>query len=290
MRMQTQRGMSLIELMIAMVVSLVLMAGVGTVYVSSKRNYQARDQLSLMDESARVALDALSKHLEHAGYATPEKLPMGDYLIKPGDVSGNSLASGACADGNSNIVASSSLRDTADNDDDSTTDYGDTTGIAFIADDELFRDCANAGNDTASRDWSGCRAGTAASVTGALAYNSFFVDTDNSGVANLYCGTSRMGGKSAVVPGIENIQFMYGVDTNLDGSVDKYVNATSVGAGEWQRIISIKVGLLVRSLEPVLPTAEAKSYQVLDVALTRNDRFQRSVYTAVVHLRNVVDG
>ncbi|MFN3785266.1 MAG: PilW family protein, partial [Thiothrix sp.] len=77
---QTQRGLSLIELMIAMVVSLVLIAGVGTVYISSKRNYQARDQLSLMDESARIALTALSKHLEHAGYATPTKLPIGAYL------------------------------------------------------------------------------------------------------------------------------------------------------------------------------------------------------------------
>ena len=68
-----QRGISLIELMIAMVVSLVLVAGISTVYMSSKRNYQARDQLSLMDESARIALNALTKHLEHAGYATPAK-------------------------------------------------------------------------------------------------------------------------------------------------------------------------------------------------------------------------
>jgi prepilin-type N-terminal cleavage/methylation domain-containing protein len=288
-----QKGVSLIELMIAMVVGLVLMAGVGTVYMSSKRNYQARDQLSLMDESARVALNALTKHLEHAGYATPSKLPMGDYLMKPGDVAASGLAQGLCADGGSNINSSptSSLRDTADNDTNATTAYGDTTGVAFIADAALFLDCANAGDSVTPRNWRGCRAETAATTEGALVYNNFFVDTDNSGVINLYCASSRLTSRAPIVPGIENIQFLYGVDTDADGAVNQYVNATGVaGAGGWQRVVSIKAGILVRSLEPVLPAAEAQSYQVLDVALTRNDRFQRAVYSAVIHLRNVVDG
>lgn len=286
MKNNKQRGMSLIELMIAMVISLVLVGGVGTVYISSKRNYQARDQLSMMDENARVALNALSKHLEHAGYATPAKLPIGDYFIKPGDVSGSTLANGVCADGVSNISSPSSLRDTADNDADSATAYGDTTGIAFIADNDLFLDCANTGGNGR---WPGCRADTASSAQGALAYNSFFIDVTN-GVPNLNCASSRLTARTPLAPGVENIQFMYGVDANADGTVDKYVNASNVGASEWQRIISIKAGILVRSLEPVLPAAEAQSYQVLDVALTRNDRFQRAVYTAVIHLRNVVDG
>lgn len=279
-----QRGLSLIELMIAMTVSLVLVAGVGTVYISSKRNYQTRDQLSMMDENARVALNALSKHLEHAGYTTPAKLVIGDYFIKPGDVAGSLLSRGSCADGGSNISSPSSLRDTADNDADRTTAYGDTTGIAFIADNDLFLDCANSGGGTR---WPGCRAQTAASAQGALVYNNFFVDV-TSGVPNLNCASSRLSARTPLAPGIENIQFMYGVDANADGAVDKYVNATNVGAGEWQGIISIKVGLLVRSIDPVLPAPEAHSYQVLDVTQTRNDRYQRSVYTAVIHLRNVV--
>jgi len=84
MKNNRQKGLSLIELMIALVVSLVLVAGISTVYMSSKRNYHARDQFSLMDETARVALNALTKHLEHAGYATPTKLPLGDYMYPLG--------------------------------------------------------------------------------------------------------------------------------------------------------------------------------------------------------------
>ncbi|QQZ30108.1 prepilin-type N-terminal cleavage/methylation domain-containing protein [Thiothrix subterranea] len=302
MKNNRQRGLSLIELMIAMVVSLVLVAGVSTVYMSSKRAYQARDQLSLMDETARIALNALTKHLEHAGYATSSKRSMDDYFIKPDDVANSKLVSGLCADGKSNISSPSSLRDTANNDTDSVTAYGDTTGVVFIADDDLFLDCANTGGNTNKKDdnnrWEGCRvtteepAGPAASTAGALAYNNFFVAPDGTGIPNLNCASSRLTARTPVAQGVENIQFLYGVDTDADGGVNKYLNADGVGtnAGEWQRVISIKVGILVRSLEKVLPAEEEHSYQVLDVLQTRKDRFQRAVYTTVIHLRNVVEG
>jgi prepilin-type N-terminal cleavage/methylation domain len=284
-----QQGLSLIELMIAMVVSLVLVAGVGTVYVSSKRNYHARDQLSLMDETARVALNTLSKHLEHAGYATPAKLPLdsvGGYFYVSGAAdpkAGNcdTLESRALS-----AVKNSSTQDSL------SSNYGDAVSIRFIGDDKLFTDVL--GSDLGAS----CRGGSP-TIESALIYNAFHVDKDDitkdslgNWVPILYgVGSNGNQYKNPIVNGVENLQFLYGVDTNADGTVEQYLNATAVSlASAWQRVISIKAGILVRSLEPVLPAAEEKSYQVLDTTLDRNDRYQRSVYSVVIHLRNVVDG
>lgn len=283
----TQRGLSLIELMIAMVVSLVLIAGVGTVYLSSKRNYQARDQLSLMDESARIALTALSKHLEHAGYASSNKLPIGAYLYVKGE---NNPPVAKCSNGSDTGVHSSLNLSTfaarASQDDykpTSTTVSGDTISVRFLGDDNLFSDCANGELP------SPCRVGNAPSIEASLIYNTFFIN-HSSGQPTLMCAGTRTPATAPIAPGIENMQILYGVDRNADGTVDKYVNATNLASGERQQVVSIKVGLLVRSLEPVLPAAESRTYQVLDKTINTNDRFQRAVYSTVIHLRNVIDG
>lgn len=282
-----QRGLSLIELMIAMVVSLVLVAGVGTVYMSSKRNYHARDQLSLMDETARIALNALTKHLEHAGYATPAKLPIVEYMYPLG---GTTPPKAACDGANSGVHPSLNLttfaaRAVQDNyKPDGVTATGDAVSVRFLGDPTLFTDCANG---VLPED---CRVGKAPSMEAALIYNTFFVN-ESTGHPTLMCFGSRNTSATPIANGVENVQFLYGVDANADGNVEQYLNATGVSAAAaWQRVISIKTGILVRSLEPVLPVAEAKSYDVLDVTLNRNDRFQRSVYTTVIHLRNVVEG
>jgi prepilin-type N-terminal cleavage/methylation domain-containing protein len=284
-----QQGLSLIELMIAMVVSLVLVAGVGTVYVSSKRNYHARDQLSLMDETARVALNALTKHLEHAGYATPTKLPLGEYMYPLGGTTPPQASCGG-SEGESGvhpklILTTFASRATQDNyKPDGVTTTGDAVSVRFLGDPTLFTDCANGALPVE------CQVGEAPSMEAALIYNIFFVN-ESSGQPTLMCSGSRNASAAPIANGVENLQLLYGVDTNSDGNVDQYLNATGVSAATaWQQVVSIKAGILVRSLEPVLPAAEAKSYEVLDTTLSRNDRFQRSVYTAVIHLRNVVEG
>ena len=282
-----QQGISLIELMIAMVVSLVLVAGISTVYMSSKRNYQARDQLSLMDESARIALNALTKHLEHAGYATPAKLPIGEYLYALGGATPPKASCGGTDSGvhpSLNLVTFASRASQDNYKPDGTTITGDAISVRFLGDSVLFTDCANGALPVS------CQVGNAPSMEAALIYNTFYVN-DSSGQPSLMCSGSRNTSAVQIVPGIENIQFLYGVDTNTDGAVDQYMDATGVNTtGDWQRVISIKAGILVRSLEPVLPVAESKSYDVLGVSLARNDRYQRSVYSAVIHLRNVIDG
>jgi type IV pilus assembly protein PilW len=63
-----QNGFSVIELMVAMVISLLLLGGVVTIFISSKGTYERVERLSRTQESGRFALDAIVRDIRSAGY------------------------------------------------------------------------------------------------------------------------------------------------------------------------------------------------------------------------------
>lgn len=64
---QTQKGLSLIELMVAMTISLVLMLGATGVLVTNQRAFSATESLSLIQENSRIAVDMISRDVREAG-------------------------------------------------------------------------------------------------------------------------------------------------------------------------------------------------------------------------------
>lgn len=66
--MRTTRGFSLVELMVAMTLALVLMAGVIELFIANKRSYQTSDAIAYMQESARFAAYLLEKDIRMAGF------------------------------------------------------------------------------------------------------------------------------------------------------------------------------------------------------------------------------
>jgi len=65
---KAQRGLSIIELMIALLLGLLLMGGVLQLFLSSKRTYLTNAALSQVQESGRFALEFLAYDLRNAGY------------------------------------------------------------------------------------------------------------------------------------------------------------------------------------------------------------------------------
>lgn len=61
-------GFGLLELMVALVISLILMAGVGTIYVNSKNAYHVQERLSRLQENGRFAMHFLMRDIRMAGY------------------------------------------------------------------------------------------------------------------------------------------------------------------------------------------------------------------------------
>lgn len=63
-----QRGFSLVELMIAMTIGFIVLAGIGYLYVESRQSFRSMDNLSRMQESARYALEIMARDIRMAGY------------------------------------------------------------------------------------------------------------------------------------------------------------------------------------------------------------------------------
>lgn len=62
-----QKGFSLVELMIALALSMLLVLAVGEVYVASKQTYRTQDALSRLQENARYAIETMGYDLRMAG-------------------------------------------------------------------------------------------------------------------------------------------------------------------------------------------------------------------------------
>ncbi len=63
-----QQGLSLVELMIAITLGLVLSAAVIQVFLASRSSYRVQESLSLIQESARFAMDYIGREVRMAGY------------------------------------------------------------------------------------------------------------------------------------------------------------------------------------------------------------------------------
>ncbi len=274
-----QVGLSLIELLVAMVIGLFLLAGIAGSYISTKKTSTKRDQLSSVEDNGRLALEVISNVIEHAGYLPPNlgaDPNFSPFIRNPAEV-----LSAKCTDGTQSIKNKSLFqadRVVAD------SPLGDSLAVVNYSDNRIFTDCG--GNNLPSA----CRLAPLGAKAKAIKpeasriYNSFFL---NKSKKQLMCAGSRSAGVEIIAEGIENIQFLYGVETGENG-VKRYLNATDLAvSGLWRNVVSIQVAVLVRSLKPVKDNPESKIYTLLDQpVITSNDRYAYDVFTTTVRLRN----
>ncbi len=111
----------------------------------------------------------------------------------------------------------------------------------------------------------------------------------SNGVAN--------GAPEELVEGIENMQFLYGYDSQPgapDGAINSYWTASTVQASAlgWRRVDTVRVGFISRSVDRAAVAAGSAKPNVLGVAVTppAGDDRLREVYTSTVALRNRLFG
>lgn len=63
------RGFGLVELMVAITISLILLGAVGYVYLGSRQTFRTQDDFSRIQENVRYALDQIGVEVRMAGYA-----------------------------------------------------------------------------------------------------------------------------------------------------------------------------------------------------------------------------
>ena len=63
-----QQGISLVEVLVALVISLFLLAGIIQVYVANKSSYGFSNSISRIQENGRYAMDIMAQDLRMAGF------------------------------------------------------------------------------------------------------------------------------------------------------------------------------------------------------------------------------
>ncbi|HJP17478.1 MAG TPA: prepilin-type N-terminal cleavage/methylation domain-containing protein [Nitrospinota bacterium] len=117
-----QHGFTLIEMMIAMGITLLVMSGVYEVFTSQQKAYTTQERVAEMQQNVRVAMDMMSRNIRMAGYDPTES---GIFGI---------TNSTAYADSNSATLAltdSDKIYLTIDDDDDGTIDSNANERVAY---------------------------------------------------------------------------------------------------------------------------------------------------------------
>ena len=69
---KTSSGFTLTELLIALAIGSVVLAGVVNFFINQRKHYNIRDQVAMMQENTRMGLDFISRDLAMAGYDPTE--------------------------------------------------------------------------------------------------------------------------------------------------------------------------------------------------------------------------
>ncbi|WP_022947032.1 PilW family protein [Methylohalobius crimeensis] len=110
----------------------------------------------------------------------------------------------------------------------------------------------------------------------------FYIRNNAAGVPALYRKDGSADAEE-LVAGIEDMQILYGVDSNGDESANQFLRANDVT--DWNRVTSARISLLLRSSEDNI-TTDSQSYKYNDSTTTPADRRLRRVFTTTISLRN----
>lgn len=266
-----QQGLSIVELMVALAVGMVLIAGILQVFLSSKNTYAVNEAMSRVQENGRFALEFIANSARHAGYIDPNDKVNKPYAIIPEGGRCN-LASKACSVNGLDLLA-------------------DTVSFAFqppvnVAGRRV--DCIGDANDIDADD--------------KVVINRFLIKSEDTATSTLACqrlvldknlnllGAAKYFEEAEIVEGIDKIQIQYGISTtttDLDSkSVNQYVNADKVT--DWNNILAVRIAVLANSGVELNPAPVQKKFYLFDSGPFEfpNDRKLRQVFTTTVNLRN----
>ena len=95
--------------------------------------------------------------------------------------------------------------------------------------------------------------------------------------------------------GVENMRFVFGLDTTNDSRVDTYRSINDMTSTDWENrkgILTVQLFLLIRALQPD-PGIKIKNKTYIlgedsdKRELTFTDNYRRTVFTTTIRLNNV---
>lgn len=247
----TQKGFSLVELLIAMLLGLILTAGALQMMLSSQEIYQTTDTLSRIQENGRFTLNFLSKDIRMAGHNT----------TKDGD--GKVFWDGACG-------ATPCTRNGAGNNSDQ---------IGVLMDPSNDVDCL--GNAVA---------GTDTVIANVYYIDDPENDQISSLYCRGYdvSNSAWIADTQPLVDGVENMQILYGITDPVTNAITSYVDADDVG--DWANIGAVKVSVLLNNGQALgNGNNEMRNFNLLDAdAIAVTDRHNRQAFSTTVVINNII--
>jgi type IV pilus assembly protein PilW len=327
------RGFSLVELMVAMTLSLILIAGALSVLYTSKVTFYENERVARLQENGRAAVELMLRDMRAGGYrGCAQNVTFTNTLTNPTGLLWNFAApvqgfeyTGPATWSPALDAAIASPRNGSDvvavrtSPIDAPAFATDASMAGPTADVSVAKAATDTLADNSTVMISDCTAAAVFSVStftdsgttatlahGATDLGAVFpagarvvpVDTiiyyirDSATVRNGVRNPSlwRVVGAGApqeLVEGIESMQILYGVDTDGDRLVNSYAKASAVGAANWNRVVSVSIAMLVRSTEPNATQNDPRVYTLLGTNVGPfNDRYERTLYTTTVTLRN----
>jgi Tfp pilus assembly protein PilW len=318
-----QSGLSLIELMVSILLGVILSSGIIAVYLESKRNYAAEEELARIQENGRFALDLLKRELSMAGF-------YGGYFLAD-DLPAATVDTDCASDWALNVVPAIEVFNGKTETDLITSEGTDLSAVCIDSADwksgtDVFTIKRTAARATVyegalvngaqldpnewylkvesygdTKEWFNESSFDPFDPNDAVEYweiyaKIFYIKQENADDIPTLCvkslGSDGMTRDQCLVEGIEDMQIEFGVDTNGDAVPNTYTpdpNDVSVA-------VTARIYLLVRSLGELYSTENinAKKYQLgLDASAPftptgSEQRYLRQIFSTTVLVRNSI--
>lgn len=208
-RLNRQSGLGLVELMVALLIGLFLLAGLGVLFLNMKQAFTSQDQLAQLQDSERLVLTVLTNTVQAAGYF-PDPLTNTAVIDLPA-ATGPGYGSLAAGQGLAGLTGSSGASDTI------TSRYVTASGDGIM-------DCLGNVNP-------------ASSGANKLVMNTFTVSANNELQCSTDGGTTNTPLVGGAAGGVTALKVLYATDTAGDGTALQYLDAATVTSHAWWPLV-----------------------------------------------------
>jgi type IV pilus assembly protein PilW len=226
MSVRKQQGFTMVELMVAVLIGLFLLGGLGILVFDNKRAFVGQGSLAQLQDGERMASTIMTDVIQTTGYFPNPQQNTAANLISAASPPSVLVAMNA-GQGVTGLTGA--------------TLQGDSITVRYATNNHDGILLCN-GNDN---------------ETGSQAYyaNTFSVVVNASNVSQLVCNLSTNGGAPVAYPLVNNVQsltIMYGVNSaGIANNVDSYMTASAVTANNfWSNVVSVQ--LTITFLNPLV--------------------------------------
>ena len=311
-----QSGYGLVELLVAALVGLLVIGGMLTAYHKSRETYAAAETESRLQENARYALAILEADVRMAGYwgltnrgdllaisaaggfpvacgagwATDVAHAVAGYDGAYGAVC---PASGGGARAGSDVLIvrrASAQRITPQAAAIAAAYRTQVLVVSSRTGGEVFVPSATANQLPAGYAASDTPGDPPLADTRPLVVDAYYVSR-NSSIANGYPALRRKTlnagpsiGEEEVLPGVEDLQVEFGVDTDGDSSADFFAHPAAAPPGGQPVCVRLWLRLRAQDADPTF--IDSATYDYAGQSYTPNDHYRRLMVVKTIHLRN----